>query len=415
MKNRVLIICMILLGPVIRGFSQSGGTENDFGIDFGGFVRYEMYYDTYNSVDSRDGNIYLYPLRPDEDLNGDDINQSGQLEMLAYQTRLKGTITGPEAFGAKTSGRIEMDFEGTSQNYVAMLRVRHAFLNLNWGKTELLLGQTWHPMFVASCFSRVLSFGAGLPFQPFSRAPQARITHYLQDNLSIMAAAIIHGYNRAPGPYDAQRNSGMPDMQVQVKYTSGGFHAGMTAGYKFLTPRLETSTGYKTDETIGSYNLQGFLKLTSPGFIAKLQGVMGENLSSYTTIGGYAVKANSFSFPEEDYSYTNMKTFSVWTELMSNNETVNYGIFAGYLSNLGLTEEYSIAVAQPFMGGRGEDISSMFRISPRVVFTSGSVDLGIEALYTSAAYGIEFDEYYEAQETETSGNLRVLFSAKYAF
>lgn len=388
--------------------------SSDFGIDFGGYVRYEMFYDTYNSIDSRDGNIYLYPMRPSEDLNGEDINKTGQLEMLALQTRLSGSISGPEAFGAKTSGKIEVDFEGTSQSFSRLIRLRHAFVNLDWGNTELLLGQTWHPMFVASCFPRVLSFGAGLPFQPFSRSPQARLTRHVNDHVSIMLAGLIHGYNRSTGPYEAQRNSGLPDMQFQMKYSQNALHAGVTAGYKFLTPRLVTDLGYKTNETVGSYNFQAFLKIQTSSLIAKLQGVVGENLTNYTMIGGYGIEAGTTDL-QGDYTYTNMNTMSVWTEVMTHKKKVNVGLFAGYTENLGFSDELDVSGGSGIIGERNADIAYLYRISPRVVFSSGSMDLGAELMYTGAAYGTQFDEFYKAEESEESSNLRLLISAKYVF
>ena len=53
------------------------------------------------------------------------------------------------------------------------IRLRHAYFNLDWGKTAGLVGQTWHPLF-GDVSPQILNLSVGAPFQPFSRAPQIR-------------------------------------------------------------------------------------------------------------------------------------------------------------------------------------------------------------------------------------------------
>jgi len=50
-------------------------TEKSFNPTISGYVGYEAFFDTYKSADTRDGEVYLYPLRQDLDVNGDDINK----------------------------------------------------------------------------------------------------------------------------------------------------------------------------------------------------------------------------------------------------------------------------------------------------------------------------------------------------
>ena len=115
-------------------------------VKLGGFIEWQTLYDTYRSLDTRDGDFYYYPLAKTTDRNGKDINQKSQLEMLALHSRLSAKFDGVEAFGAKASGMIEADFFGTSQAYVRMLRMRHAYMQLQWEKSALILGNTWHPI-----------------------------------------------------------------------------------------------------------------------------------------------------------------------------------------------------------------------------------------------------------------------------
>ncbi|MGM0549901.1 MAG: hypothetical protein ACQESW_02360 [Bacteroidota bacterium] len=407
MKKRTYYLILILLIPFVGNAQE---TENNKPtVDIGGFVRYEAFFDTYKSVDTRDGDVYLYPRAENLDIDGNDIHKNRQFEMLSLQSRFYLTLGGIDAFGAKTSGKIEVDFAGTAQAYARMLRVRHAFMKFQWEKAELLLGQTWHPMFVTACFPATISFGAGVPFHPLNRAPQARYTYYLNTTSSVMGAMLVHGYHRSVGPSDAQRNAGLPDFQFQYLYAKGETVAGFTAGYKFLKPRLETATGRATDEMIGSYNLEAFAKLPLGPVTLKLEGIYGQNLTSYVMIGGYGATENPLL--TDDYSYQNIHSYSLWADLSGGSDKVGYGIFGGLSGNLGAEDTYySVGY------GRGEDLDKIFRISPRATFTSNNVMFALEYILTGAIYGENFNEQLEVTETaDATLNHRLLFSAKYSF
>jgi len=409
MKKTTLLISLLLIFPF---FLEAQEEDNKFNVNLSGYVGYEMYFDTYNSVHTRDGEIYLYPLPEDLDVNGDDLNQNFQMQMLSIQSRARITAGEITAFGAKTSGVIEADFLGTAQPYTRLLRLRHAFIKMDWTNSQLIMGQTWHPLFVTDCFPSVFSFGAGIPFQPFSRAPQVRYTFMPSDNLSFMGAMVSHGYHKSAGPTDAQRNSGIPEMQFQFKFKNEMLLAGLTAGYKFLTPRLETANGVKTNETVGSYNVQLFGKLTTNPVIVKISGIYGQNLSHLVMIGGYGA-SDPVAGPNavDDYSYTNINTVSFWSEVMTNFDKINAGLFMGYSSNLGANEDYfSLGYT------RGENIDYIYRISPRVQFTSGKLTFILEHMMTGAAYATAFDSNHKPTNTNTPTiNHRILLGAKYSF
>ncbi|MFP4024882.1 MAG: hypothetical protein ACLFVR_10165 [Thiohalospira sp.] len=401
----------LLAGFLMPKFLIAQDSEQKLKINFSGYIANEMYFDTYNSVTSRDGQIYFYPLAEDLDVNGDDLNKNFQAQMLAIQSRTCLTLSGLEAFGAKATGAIEGDFLGTTQSYTRHFRLRHAFIKLNWENSELLTGQFWHPMFVTGCFPGVFSFGAGVPFHPLNRAPQVRYTYNLTSDFSAMGAILYHGDFTSTGPSGAQQNSGMPDMQLQMIYKNDFIFAGFTAGYKFLTPRNETLLGVKTTETVGSYNLQAFAKYTADPVTIKLEGIYGQNLTNFVMIGGYGAAENPLIPTNDDYSYININTLSVWTEVITNFEKMNAAIFAGYSSNLGAKDDYfSLGY------GRGEDIDYIFRISPRLEYTSGPITFIFEHLMTGAAYVTDFDENYKPTETDSPTiNHRVILAAKYSF
>lgn len=409
MKKLLLLFLLVIFLP---GLLISQETEQKPSITLSGYVRYEMFYDTYESATTRDGEVYLYPLSETLDINGDDVNNNFKLNMLGLQARTKLTAVGPDAFGAKVTGVLEGDFLGVSQADSRMLRLRHGFLNLKWDNADLLMGHTWHPMFVPECFPSTISFGAGVPFHVLNRAPQVRYTAKLGSSISVMGALLIHGYHKSVGPAEAQRNSGLPDAQFQFKLNSKNVFASFTAGYKWLTPRLVTAGNVKTNETIGSYNLAANTKLLFGPVTFKVEGIYGQNLTHFVMIGGYGAAENPLTV--DDYTYSNINTMAVWSDLAYNSKSVEVALFGGFSSNVNASDDYYSISGYT----RGENIKSIFRVSPRVVIKSGKVDFGIEYMITGAKYGVvdAADARYRFTETDKyTINKRMIFSARYNF
>ncbi|MDX9695125.1 MAG: hypothetical protein RBT49_04970 [Bacteroidales bacterium] len=378
-------------------------------VNISGFAGYEMFFDTYKSVDSRDGDVYFYPKPANYDINGEDLNKRFQTEMLSLNSRIKLNGSGVTAFGAKAQGIIEGDFLGTSQDYSRMFRLRHAYIQLNWSKTELLLGQYWHPMFVTGCYPSVFSFGAGVPFNVLNRAPQIRFTVSPSSSIDLMGALLIHGDYKSSGPADAQRNSGIPDLQFQLRVKNDKFLAGFTAGYKFLTPRIVTADTIKTSKTLGGFNTQLFAKLVTRPVTIKLEGIYGQNLTHFTMIGGYGASQDPTLV--DDYGYTNLNTMSVWSEIHTNGQKVVFGIFGGYSANLGSYDQYySLKYA------RNEDIAYIFRVSPRAELKSGKVNFVLEYMITGAAYATEYNPKHRPTDWDKPTiNNRIIIGARYNF
>ena len=206
------------------------------------------------------------------------------------------------------------------------------------------------------------------------------------------------------------QNSGIPDMQFQFRYHNDLIYTGFTAGYKILQPRTETAANEKTTETIGSFNFQAFAKLTTNSVIVKVEGIYGENLSHLIMLGGYGASLDDIIAGENDYSYVNLKTLSLWSEVITNFEKLNGAIFFGYSQNLGAKDDYvSLGYAI------GEDIHSIMRISPRVQYTSGKLTFILEHMMTSAVYAT-FDNKHKADvKADPTFNQRIQLGAIYSF
>lgn len=149
-----------------------GRDDDKITLSLSGFIKTDILYDTRQTTSIREGHFLLYPKDRALDPEGNDFNAKDTFHILSIQTRLALKITGPKALGARPTGYIEGEFFGHSDADINGFRLRHAYLKLNWEKTELMIGQFWHPMFITESFPEVVSFNTGAPFEPFSRAPR---------------------------------------------------------------------------------------------------------------------------------------------------------------------------------------------------------------------------------------------------
>ncbi len=69
-----------------------------FGIVFSGYVKTDFIFDSRQTVNSREGHFLLFPENEKPDEDGTDINAKANFNILSIQTRLAGSITGPDAW-----------------------------------------------------------------------------------------------------------------------------------------------------------------------------------------------------------------------------------------------------------------------------------------------------------------------------
>jgi len=306
------------------------------------------------------------------------------------------------------------------------LRLRHAYVKLNWEHLEVLAGQTWNPLFVTVCFPGTVSFNTGTPLQSFARNPQIRLTYNISGFKIIGAALAQRDYATwgIAGPSTSYlRNSSVPDLQLQLQYgsekTESGFKYDVGGGiaYKTIVPRLESEMGpdntiYKVNEKVSGLTAMGYAKITTKPVTIKFQARYGENITDLLAISGFAVKEVTNSTSGER-SYTPLRDITFWGEIHSNGK-IQFGLFGGITKSLGTKE----AMSDPYnyVYGLGTNINSLFRISPRVIFNSGKVRIALELEYTQAKYGNDYyDEYYKPESTTTVSNIRGLVAVYYFF
>lgn len=378
-----------------------------FGISFSGFVKTDIFYDTRQAINIREGHFLLYPENVLPDANSRDINAKPAFNILSIQSRLRGAITGPNAFGAKTSGVLEADFFGNAGpglDDVNGFRLRHAFVKLNWTTTELLVGQYWSPMFVAEMFPAVISFNTGAPFQPFTRNPQIRVSKTM-GGLKVFGVlyaqrdftSIGPEYSLVAGKYSAaavssskfMRNAGIPNAHLQFQFTPASTEHLFGAGVDIKTIKPETFTvdssrtkRFETSEKLSSLSYIAYARVKLKPVTFKLQGILAQNATDLVMIGGYTSEITDLATGNKQFN--NITTGSVWFEAHTNGQNVQFGLFTGYTENLGTTDDISSTAS---FYARGANIDNVYRIAPRIEFISGKLNIALEIEHTVASYG----------------------------
>lgn len=461
--------------------------EPEYGIKFGGFVKFDAFNDSRQVVAVRDEMFLLYPAArrqitgapsipagfygagapaavtdvisgsTDGVLNknlyifssSEDLNAHGQTGMTAIQSRISGKITAPDAFGAKVTGLLEFDFFGSpNDTNVQLGRMRHAWVNLDWGKTSFRAGQDWHPLFLqGGIFPGTLQFNPLAPIHPFGRAPQMAFTMKPVEGLRMTVYALEQGYHydfdsTNAGNAKPLRSSKIPELAFQADYKVGGLTIGGTVDYKKLTPLPSTATqAGATDSQVGSNTnqvefkiYQAYAQFKTGDLTLKASTTWGDNWSALIGLGGYAVKrsemerpvniltslasdgsisaeelaaANTYlAFEKRQFSTTQSRGY--WGEVAYGKE-VEFAIVGGKVENLGASNEIDTST----LVGRGNNIRQVVTIAPRVKFTQGKTMIGLEYIYSAASY-MEDDKNLQAIINDTKKNGALTGGADYA-
>ena len=403
---------IIVLSVFLLAVMSLHAQENRSPIKVGGQFYLASYYDSYKSVDNRDGVSYSYPQAPNLDPNGRDLNKVGQFGMSVYQTRLNVEAAGFSLLNANARFYAETDFMGSSSDFVQMIRLRHAYLDLHWQKDEILFGQTNNLNYPSEVTSGVLTAGAGSPIAILHRPIMARYGHKLGGNWKVYTALSYHRVQ--VGNSGASRNSALPSIEGRIQYGNGRVFLGLSGGAKLLRPRLVTDTGYEASAKIGSADMTAFLRWNSNGHTFKAQTAYGGNMSHLGMIGGYVKRADLMPEGTEfDYWYTNLKTMSIWAEFETKSyNNFHWGIFGGYMENLGSVKEVDPSV----LYARHANLHYTGRISPRLTWFKDKLLLGVEYSLFWSKWGKTFDEHYLPIEShDMTYNNRVTFLVRYTF
>jgi len=379
---------------------------------FYGFIRNDFYFNSRQNVESVDGVFHLFPKPISLNSENEDIYDTPQAELLSVSTRLGVDINGSLLFGAKSSAKIEADFSGFSSNYY-VVRIRQAYVRLNWEETELLVGQTWHPLF-GSVMPTVPSLNTGAPFQPFNRSPQIRIKQNLNSSLSLTAAAIYQMQYTSQGPLGSSnlylKKALLPDIYLGAENKTSHWTSGIGVDVKTIKPDTKNIT---------SASAVIYTQYANTNFQLKAKALWGENMSDHLMLSGYGVsKLNSDSTSAEEY--TNFNIVSTWINAVYGTK-IQGGLFVGLSQNLGTNKELTAGSDGQFtVYGSGFYTESqllldrLYRIAPHISYNLPNLKIGLEYDFTSAKYGT-LKNNGRIAEPYTLNNHRVVTSMCYFF
>ncbi|MCG8412025.1 MAG: hypothetical protein MI739_12155 [Bacteroidales bacterium] len=406
----LLLLINLFLGQIIAQEKK----DNKIKFEGSGFIKTDIYFDSRQNVEALEGLLHLFPKDISYDANENDLNAKSSLGIVDISSRVRGKISGPKIWGAKLSGLLEIDFTGITGGFSSSrVRLRHAYSKLNWEKTEILLGQEWHPMFVKEVFPSVMSLNTGIPFQPFNRSPMLQAS-YTAGKFKFIGAIISQAdyVNSGPEGKSAKylKNSNIPNLHFQVQFKPENFIFGLAVDYKCIKPRLSTQVKTKTfitNEKLNSYAGMAYFKYHKSKFTAKGKVIYGQNLSENIMPGGYGVR---YINPETGHEqYTPFNHIYSWANITYGEKT-KVGLFGGYTKNLGANNQI---VGDTY--GLALNTDYFYRITPTISHKIKNFLLALELEYTVAAYGDKADNYGKFETSHEVSNTRLLFSVFHFF
>ncbi|WP_317339403.1 DcaP family trimeric outer membrane transporter [Phocaeicola coprocola] len=414
--KKVFMSLALLVGVSGSVFAQKKG----FDYKFYGQVRTDLFYNTRSNSETVDGLFYMYPLDENLDPNGHDLNGVGNGNFYTLYTRLGVDVTGPMLGKAKTSAKVEVDFRGSGTTY-SLFRIRHVYFNLDWGKSALLVGQTWHPLY-GDVAPEILNLNMGAPYQPFSRAPQIRY-RFTSNNFMLTAAAIWQSQYLSVGPktnkpgetstqksQEFMKKSCVPEFYLGVDYKRPGLIAGAGLHVSSITPRTQSETEnaiYFVNERVTGISGEAHVKYTKEDWLVSAKTVLGTNLTQTSTVGGYGITSIDEVTGKQQYSP--LRTSSTWVN-------VAYGkkwrpaLFFGYLKNLGATKEVPYGAL-----GTGTTLDQLFTGTAELTYNIPHWKFGAEYSLCNAWYGDEFDAKAKAINSHSILNHRIVLVALFQF
>jgi hypothetical protein len=403
-----LVILVSLLSGDLKAQSSN---DTPVTVSIHGFAKADVAWDSRQVVEAREGFLVFYPQKPKYDAQGEDINATPGFNSWAMTSRVNIKATGPKVLGATAMAFVEGDFTGPSNTENNAFRLRHAYVSLVWEKWAVLAGQYWNPMDVPEMLPKVLALNTGAPFRSFTRSPMVK-AEYKFGSSKIIAAIYTQRDYQSSGPSGASANylrtSGLPNFHLQYQFNKGSVIMGIGADYKMIRPRMTSDSLVIDDNKVSSFSALAYIGYSKGKFGIKGQALYGQNLSDHLMLGGYAV--SSIDPATDAREYVNLNNLSSWIDCNYRiTPAVNLGLFAGYSQNLGTEKD----VVGAFYG-RGDDIASLYRLSPRVEWIYGPVQFIAEVEYTAAAFG-KPDNRYKFDQTETTNNLRVQTALVYNF
>lgn len=383
-----------------------------------GYVKGEGIYDSRQNFELREGHLLYFPLKKLPDVLGADINERGDYNEYAIQTRFDLSGRGPNIGCMESGFLIEADFFGRTDATIEGCDLRHAYLDLTSDNIDFLAGQTWHPICIPTDFPDTISFNSGIPICPYALTPQFRMVYH-NNYFEILGAVIGFLGDRPFGPTlegdKAFRDAMMPDFNILIKIKQNeDNYIGADFDVMRITPRLVSDNNFRDRNTFTALSGTIFTRISNDSFVWYNRFIYAENASIFEMIGGFGI--HSVDPFTDKQTHVPLRTISFATELIWQSD-IEPAIFIGWVKNIGATKTVIPSLGPDNHTGifsLGPDINDVYRISPRIRWYLNSFIVGIEYEYTRAAYGT-INTHGRVENTTPVSNNRFLFATYYVF
>lgn len=266
------------------------------------------------------GTIYFNAFGNSGGTNNADVplfatpTNQGNISMSVRQTRLGLKLEGPTVLHAKSRGQIEADFfggfpaVGVGDNF-GIVRLRLAFIRLDWEKTSVEAGQDWmvfapnNPVSIAAAAIPQMA-AAG---NSWARLPQIRVERRWASGKVLWQGAVLapstgDSPTASTSPFFLQPTTGaasrVPFFQSRVAFSDGnwlGTKRGGSVGFsgQYGRARVSNTTGNNQIESVGvaaDWNFPIIARLTVNG-----EAFFGRNLAGF--------QAGAFQGFNPDFAY----------------------------------------------------------------------------------------------------------------
>lgn len=298
------------------------------------------------------------------------------------------------------------------------LLINLAYADIHKDQHRIILGQYLNPLLPATMLPHVVSMNMGAFITPTAVNPQIRYElDYCAWRLGVCGFIQYLYQNDGPQGFSTtyMRNSQVPGLAGNLVFQlTPTTEIGFIAETKRLLPTQETfppyymndsgtTNGIANKDTVQSYVLSTWLKISQEKLTLKAQVLGGQNGSDIMNLGGYSIK--SFNTTTGKTNYASLWYYSFWTELESTQliyHCMQPGIFFGMTCNMGA--HTSLAAVPLNIGGvttqqvvyygfkdnfgTSLPIVSLWRCAPRCWFMlNEQVNIGLEMEYSYATFG----------------------------
>ena len=398
MKKGIIIFVAALLS-VSTAFAQE---EKPSKFKLYGFIRNYMVADS-RAVNAGTEDLYFYMPKGHDYKNVNmanqfDANDGFNWRFVSLTTRLGLDVSGYKWGTMGVSGKVEADFYYLSGS-VPTLRLRQAFMKLNWDNNpvSLTIGQSWHPM--AADMPHMNNLETGAPFNPFNRSPQLTADVKLNDKFTLTASLLYLNHYLPTGPAGKSKDYykyGLPEFYLGVAYKSGKFTGKLGLDMVNMRPyRTMNATWVNTPNAVvevkgllHTFSPFVFVQYTNGLFQLRAKSILAQSGEHMNLLSGYGIA--SFDQANATITYTPMQDWASFVSFQYGKKFQVMGML-GYMKQLGTTKDL---VSNPsgdanlwINTAADTKIQQAFRATPTVAWNLGKFTVSLEYNLTAAEFG----------------------------